>query len=275
MDFTVYPGSRIARLPRLLHGPALALRNVTRAWHAVTSNGRTASSHVPRGFAWAGDGLATSHFSPFLVDARFNDLYARMVEHWSLGRSDLAPDVRWRLWVLTSLARGAAHLPGAFAEFGVFRGGFAFMILATSPPLRHGFYLFDTFEGIPASHLTEAEEEHQLAGRGYETSVEDVSHFLAAWHDDIRIVKGDVFETLSRHETGPLAFCHVDLNVAAATRVALEYAYPRLLPGATMVFDDYGWSGYEDQRHVIDQFFSNRPEPLVALPTGQAAVFKH
>src|SRR5262245_65688378 len=117
MDFTVSAGSRIARLPRLLHGPALALRNITRAWHAVTSNGRAAAS-VPRGFAWAGDGLATSHFSPFLGHTRFNELYARLVEHWSLGRSDLAPDVRWRPCVLTPLARGAGHLPGAFDACG-------------------------------------------------------------------------------------------------------------------------------------------------------------
>lgn len=266
MDFTVYPGSRIARLPRIFRGPALAWRNIARAWRGPGG--------AAQGFAWAGDGLATSHFSPFLTDARFSELYERMVDHWSFGRPELAPDVRWRLWILTSLARASAHRPGAFAEFGVFRGGFAFMILATSPRLHRGFYLFDTFEGIPPGRLTDAEQEHRLAGRGRETSVEEVRRFLDAWRDEIRIVKGDVFDTLPTTETGPLAFCHLDLNVAAATGIALEYAYPRLLPGAIVVFDDYGWRGYEDQRDVIDRFFASRPEAPIALPTGQAAVIK-
>ncbi len=270
MDFTVYPGSRIARLPRIFRGPALAFRNAWQVWKR--HRGRDGGAETD--FSWAGDGFATGHFSPFLVDARFNELYRRMVEHWSFGRPERAPDVRWRLWILTCLARTSAHRMGAFAEFGVFRGGSAFMILATSPPLTRGFYLFDSFEGVPASRLTETEQARGLAGRGHETTVEDVTRFLGAWRDDIQIVKGDVFETLPKTETGPLAFCHMDLNAAAATEAALEYAYPRLLSGAIVVFDDYGWHGYEDQRAVIDRFFAGRAEMPIALPTGQAAVIK-
>jgi predicted O-methyltransferase YrrM len=57
--------------------------------------------------------------------------------------------------------------------------------------------------------------------------------------------------------------------------VALEYAYPRLVPGGVVVFDDYGWDpkGYE-QRDVIDEFCRPLPESLIALPSGQALLTK-
>jgi predicted O-methyltransferase YrrM len=80
--------------------------------------------------------------------------------------------------------------------------------------------------------------------------------------------------TLDDTETGPLAFVHMDMNAAAPTQRALEYAYPRLLSGAIIVFDDYGWNGLEAQRDVVDAFFSDKPEAVVALPTGQGLAIK-
>src|ERR687887_314012 len=133
MDFVVYPGSRIAGLPPVLRLPALLVRNLVR---------RRAAER----FVYSGDGLATDHFSPFLVDPVFSDLYDRMAAHWF----DRPIDVRWRMWILTQCARHCVALPGSFVEFGVYRAGCAFMILSTAQlqPDRP-FYLFDTFQGIP------------------------------------------------------------------------------------------------------------------------------
>jgi O-methyltransferase len=50
--------------------------------------------------------------------------------------------------------------------------------------------------------------------------------------------------------------------------------YDRVIPGGMVVFDDYGWSEYDDQRDVIDDYLEDRPEVLVALPTGQAVLTK-
>ena len=267
MDFTVYPGSRISRLPRALQPPALLMRNVTRAMRPQFQ-----PAAPPPAYPWASDGHATIHFCPFLDDRAFNEAYGRMVDHWTGGQPDTAPDVRWRVWILVSLAREVAHRAGAFAEFGVFRGGSAFMILSMCRRPAQRFYLFDTFEGVPSRNLGRLER--WMAGLGRDTSAEDVARFLSPWRDEVCIVKGDVFETLPKTETGPLAFCHMDLNAAAATAAALEFAYARLVPGGVVVFDDYGWTGYEDQRRVIDAFFAERPETPLALPTGQAVVIR-
>jgi hypothetical protein len=41
-----------------------------------------------------------------------------------------------------------------------------------------------------------------------------------------------------------------------------------------VVMDDYGFAGYEEQRRVIDEFFLERSEVVIALPTGQALFIK-
>lgn len=264
MDFTVWPGSRIAKLPITLRRPALIVRNLL---------ARNPAPPVPDPFRYRGDGLATDHhhFVPFEEDPVFNGLFHRMVKPW-LG---VEQDLRWRLWILTRFARQAVNLDGSFAEFGAFRGGCAFMILSSCNlvPGRHMF-LFDTFAGIPASNLTESERAKGFAGRLSNTSLEYITGFLSEWRSFLVFVQGDVFETLPETETGALSFCHIDLNATAPTVAALEYAYPRLVPGGIVVFDDYGFLEYDEQRRAIDQFFSDKNEKPLALPTGQAVVIR-
>ena len=218
------------------------------------------------------DGLATVHYSPFLDDPTFDAHYRELRREWF---PDADVDVRWRLWLLTRAARHCSSVPGDFAEFGVYRAGCAFMIFSTGAIAdRKRFHLFDTFAGIPDAELSPAEREAGLAGAHADTSVDYVRRRLAPWSDRIVLVPGDVNVTLREAETGALSFVHMDLNAAEPTRIALEHAYPRLSTGAMVLFDDYGWSGLEAQREVIDAFVAGRPESLIGLPTGQALLVK-
>jgi O-methyltransferase len=135
-------------------------------------------------------------------------------------------------------------------------------------------YLFDTYAGIPDDRLTARERQQGLGGDLADTSVDYVRRLLSQWDPIPVICAGDVFETIPRTDTGPLAFIHFDLNAAAPTRHVLEHVYDRLVPGAVVVFDDYGWKGYEDQRRTVDEFLSDRSETIIALPTGQATCLR-
>jgi O-methyltransferase len=260
-DLPVNSDSRLGRLPRSLRLPAARIVSKL-GWRPR-----------PR-YAYEADGMATVHFSPFVEDQEFTRHYDEMASEWFVG---YRADVRWRMWLLTRLARQCSRLPGNFAEFGVYRGGCAYMILATAglAPGRK-LYLFDTFAGIPAAHLEDRERSLGLAGRHSDTSVGYVTQRLGRWREQIEICSGDVFETLPLVETGQLAFAHVDLNTSAPTRRVLEYAYERLVSGAIVVFDDYGygWNDCADERATIEEFFHALPEAVLALPTGQGVVIK-
>ncbi|HEV8486977.1 MAG TPA: TylF/MycF/NovP-related O-methyltransferase [Blastocatellia bacterium] len=244
---------RISQLPAPLRPPARFVRDMIQ----------------PR-YPFQADGYATIHHSPFMDDAGFNSRFAKVVDTWPTS-----PDIRWRLWIMTRSAIHCAALDGSFAEFGVFRGGCSFMVLSECQP-RPGrsYFLFDTFSGIPHSNLDATEKTVGLGGRLSNTSVAEVEERLAPWREQIKIVEGDVFDTLKTTETGPLAFVHLDLNAAAPSEVALEYSHSRLVTGGIIVFDDYGWAEFEEQRKVIDRFFTGRKDGLIALPTGQALSVK-
>jgi O-methyltransferase len=251
----VIPGSRIERLPAPLQPLAILARN----------------QKIDRRYVHIADGFATVHHCPFLTDPEFDSRYWEMTKSWYPGA-----DVRWRMWLLTAVAQQCQHLPGNFAEFGVWRGGCAYMILSrTNVTHDRRFFLFDTFTGIPSSRLSSHEIKDGFAGRLANTSADYVDDLLAPWRPRYSICPGDVFETLATTDVGELSFAHIDLNAVAPSRFALEFAYERLMRGGMMVFDDYGGAGFDEQRMMIDAFFDGLPEEPIALPTSQALVIKH
>lgn len=225
-----------------------------------------------RPWTYDADGLATIHFSPFQADPEFAALYDGMAADWF---RDEIVDARWRMWTLTRWARYACAVEGAFAEFGTYRGGCAWMILSTAPVgSDRRLFLFDTYDGIPGDRLTDAERAADFGGRLADTSARYVADLLAPWNPVPQIVAGDVFETMPATETGPVAFAHIDLNASAPTGHVLAHVLDRLVAGGVIVFDDYGWPGYEDQRAVIDRVLASAGEEAIALPTGQAVVVR-
>jgi O-methyltransferase len=270
MDWTVYPNTPISRLPRPLRYPALLVRNIVFFFRRSP-----APAPVPPAspYVYEGDGLATVAYSPFQHDPEWSAAYEQMASEWYPDRPGL--DVRWRMWILTSMARQARRLPGNVAEFGVYRGGCARMILGTAgtaPGAR--YHLFDTFAGIPDSELTEGERAQGYVGKLSNTSVDYVRDRLAPWGDQLVFHVGDIFETIPEADTGNLSLVHMDLNASAPTRVALEYAYERLVPGGIIVFDDYGHGEVNDQRAVIEEVCGPLPENLIALPSRQALLIR-
>lgn len=57
------------------------------------------------------------------------------------------------------------------------------------------------------------------------------------------------------------------------TKAVLEFFFPKLIKGGIILFDDYGWEGYEDTKQIIDEFFSKKSRIVLKLPTGQAIYF--
>jgi hypothetical protein len=69
-----------------------------------------------------------------------------------------------------------------------------------------------------------------------------------------------------------VAFLHLDMNAPLAQRGALEFLFDRMVRGAIVIFDDYGWILYRREKEVADEFLNAHGYNVLELPTGQGLV---
>ncbi|MNC63802.1 hypothetical protein D3C75_1139530 [compost metagenome] len=53
---------------------------------------------------------------------------------------------------------------------------------------------------------------------------------------------------------------HIDVDVYESARDVLNWALPRLVPGAVVVFDDYGFFGCEGVTRLVNDFIVENPD---------------
>ncbi|MEA2061119.1 MAG: TylF/MycF/NovP-related O-methyltransferase [Thermodesulfobacteriota bacterium] len=226
-------------------------------------------SDVPK---FDADGLTTFHYAPFYSDQRFSSAYAKAI--YPLRPEDA--DVRYRGYIIQWAVSQVRELAGDFVECGTYNAKVATLILNLEDlrGKKRKFHLFDTFSGIPAEMLTQREQDLGFAGQFSDVSLAEVMEKLKDYRDIVEFHKGVIPDSFQGFFPGRVAFLHLDLNGAKATQAALHLFYPALVQGAVVLFDDYGWDGYEDQRKVVDLFFADKKEETLALPTGQGMVIR-
>jgi len=74
---------------------------------------------------------------------------------------------------------------------------------------------------------------------------------FSEWRD-VRIVVGAIPESLAEADPDTVAFLHLDMNCAPPEATAAEYFWDRLVPGAFILMDDYGYVGSDEQRIALD-----------------------
>jgi len=194
----------------------------------------------------------------------FQERFARFAER-TLTRPD-------RAYVLQQCARQAMHLPGDFAEAGVFRGGTAWFLadLLAERGDQRPLHLFDSFAGMPAD--ADPLRDGHAGGDFGDTSLEAVRALLAPYPNAV-FHPGFLPATFAGLEDRRFAFVHVDVDIHAAVRDAIAFFYPRLVPGGVLLFDDYGFEIYKRAaRKAVDDAFADKPEQPLVLRTGQCLV---
>jgi hypothetical protein len=81
-------------------------------------------------------------------------------------------------------------------------------------------------------------------------------------------------DTLATVNIQQVAYLSIDMNIAKPEREALEYFWPKLVPGGVVVLDDYGWINYAEQKATIDEFARIKGLNICTLPTGQGIIVK-
>ncbi len=169
--------------------------------------------------------------------------------------------------VLDQLAKEA--LPGDILELGVYRGATASMLATMARRLGRTAWLLDTFEGFSQGDLTGIDSNKPMVFE--DTSLDRVRSVVG--EENVRFIKGYFPETaVQLPPDGSYCLVHIDCDLYAPTRAALEYFYPRVVPGGFIIVHDYSslhWNGAES---AVDQFFAGKAEAVVPLPDGAGSV---
>ncbi|MGH7042338.1 MAG: TylF/MycF/NovP-related O-methyltransferase, partial [Acetobacteraceae bacterium] len=169
--------------------------------------------------------------------------------------------------VLDQLAKEG--LEGDLAELGVYRGSTAVLIATIARRLGRTAFLMDTFAGFPAQDLQGIDADKQPGFA--DTSVEAVRALVGT--ANTRFIKGYFPDTATElPANGRYCLVHIDCDLYAPIRAALDYFYPRLVPGGFLVVHDYSslhWNGAE---RAVDEFFADKVECPVPLTDGAGSV---
>jgi len=205
--------------------------------------------------------------------------YSPWFEHWFQQIYDKIKDYTVvkedRCYIVHKFCLHCLRLEGDFAECGVYKGGTAFLIaytLESNPIQNKQLHLFDTFSGMPAT----AERDPSVHKRG---DLGDVS--LNIVRDYLRMFRfvffhpGLIPKTFEAVKDGQFAFVHIDVDLRQTTNDCLSFFYDRMVRGAVMISDGYGFAEYEfAKKQAVDDFFSDKPETPISLRTGQCIVIK-
>ncbi len=216
------------------------------------------------------DGLATAHNADFIKDPRFRNAYraGRDTGSWE-------GDIQWRAHVVCWAARRGTALPGDFVECGVNKGGLALTAMEYVQFCKQAkrFWLLDTFCGLSERYITPEERKHGNRPGGYEPCIDRVRTTFASY-ENVRIIQGTVPDTLGQVTAEHVAYLSIDMNCVEPEIAALEYFWDKLVSGAAVVLDDYGFRKHILQKQAFDNFARQKDVAILSLPTGQGLILK-
>jgi hypothetical protein len=209
--------------------------------------------------------LKKIHDFDITQDSEFLKLHAELLRD---ERGIQSMEERYNLY---SLCRATAKLPGVVAEAGVYRGGSAKILCRAKgdTPL----YLFDSFIGLPP--VEKAFDGVFSTGDFHDTTVGDVKSYLKEF-PNVHFYPGFFPASVRGLEPENLRYrlVHLDLDLRQSTLDALEFFYPRLVPGGVLLSHDYRRRGAPGVKTAFDEFFAKRNEPILLLPGTHGAFVK-
>lgn len=214
------------------------------------------------------DGLLTINNADFLRNPGFLQAYKAALRQ--------QPDtwIRWRSYVVQWAAHHAMRLDGDFVECGVNRA-FLSMSAMTAVNFKavtgRRFYLFDTYSGLVPEQVTvDDKAAYRIA---YTDTYEYVRASFRDW-PNVDVVRGVVPQSLSSVAIERVAYLSIDMNCVKPEIEAMEYFWPKLVSGAVIILDDYGFPGHEAQKAAADAFAASVGIRVLSLPTGQGLMFR-
>ena len=208
---------------------------------------------------------------------RYPHSLTHILTHWQVYTKRI---LLTRFLAHYELFKSTIDLPGSIVELGVSRGVSFFTfhkLLEVFAPTDTSkkVYGFDSFEGLSDFSEKDGKSSVDLAndkqtGGWSAKDVEDEIFALASIFnaDNIlarersKLIKGRIQDTLIPFlEATPglrISLLHLDLDLYEPTLYALEHLWDLLVPGACVVFDEYGLPPWGGEAAAFDEFAKSK-----------------
>jgi len=162
-------------------------------------------------------------------------------------RSLLGPP---KAYVIYQLAKAALPLSGDFIELGCYRGGLSFMLglMIQRAGSDKKVYMCDRFDGGLPEPDRSVDKAYQAGTMACSISeIQSAIRELGLGSQCVTM-PGLFAETLSQFDDDQrFALAHIDCDLYEGAKQSLEFIFPRLLPGAKVIMDDY----YDESHGVM------------------------
>jgi O-methyltransferase len=175
---------------------------------------------------------------------------------------------QYEAYIVCMATQATAKLGGDIAEIGVYQGGSARLICKYKG--NKAFHLFDTFEGLPELNKFDTSNEF-YKGQFNDTSFELIGKLLNNY-PNISIHKGYFPDTAGPVLDKKFSLVNLDVDLHKTTHDALEFFYPRMVKGGIILSHDY--VNADGVRKAFDDFFADKPEPVLVVSDTQCLVVK-
>ena len=163
--------------------------------------------------------------------------------------------------------RDTTKIPGDVAEVGVYMGGSAKLICEAKG--NRQLHLFDTFEGLP--EVSETRDSTRFHKNQYSCTLERVEKLLSKY-TNVVFYKGMFPSTAKPVSDIRFSFVHLDVDLYESTKSCLEFFYPRMNKGGVIISHDYICS--KGVKTAFQEYFKNKPEPVLELADSQCLIMK-
>jgi len=132
---------------------------------------------------------------------------------------------------------------GVIVEAGSFKGGSTAKISLAAKIANRKFFVFDSFEGIPAHQEKHGKNiyggDAYFPKGSYAGSLEEVKSSVAKFGhlQSCEFIKG-FFETTMPGFSQPVVVGYIDVDLASSTKTCLKYLYPLLIGGGVLLSQD-------------------------------------
>ncbi len=208
-------------------------------------------------------------------EVKFSQSYKKYSEYTMIPESTFVKNLK--------LCDNFKKIKGSVIECGVWRGG---MIAAISELLGtdRQYYLFDSFEGLPAAQEIDGEaakqwQENKENPMYFDNCKAEISHAEKAMQlagiKNYQAVQGWFSETLPKFNVNDeIAILRLDGDWYDSTMQCLKYLYPAVAKGGLIILDDYyAWDGCSRATH--DYLSShNLPDRIHQLDINNCYIVK-